>query len=114
MFEEGIALTECLEWLRDLKFRKLEDDPEGALFHQLMEFVNQGDFLPSNVRLEDVTSRGILFCDANGGCAGQVSRAGRPCEGHVQPVQQEDEPGLRGSARETRGSVRQNTAMHVL
>ncbi len=66
LFEEGIALTECLEWLRDLKFRKLEDDPEGALLHQVMEFVNQGDFLPSNVRLEEVTSRGILFRDANG------------------------------------------------
>ena len=66
MFEEGIALTECLEWLRDLKFRELEADPEGALLHHVMEFVNQGDFLPSNVRLEDVTSRGILFRDANG------------------------------------------------
>ena len=66
MFEEGIALTECLEWLRDLKFRELEDDPEGALLQRVMDFVNQGDFLPSNVRLEDVTSRGILFRDANG------------------------------------------------
>lgn len=66
MFEEGIALTECLEWLRELKFRELEDDPEGVLLHHVMEFVNQGDFLPSNVRLEDVTSRGILFRDANG------------------------------------------------
>ena len=66
MFEEGIALTECLEWLRDLKFRELEDDPEGALLHRVMDFVNQGDFLPSNVRLKDVTSREILFRDANG------------------------------------------------
>ena len=66
MFEEGIALTECLEWLRDLKFRELEDDPEGELLHHVMDFVNQSDFLPSNVRLEDVTSRGILFRDANG------------------------------------------------
>ncbi len=66
MFEEGSALTECLEWLRDLKFRELEDDPEGSLLHHVMDFVNQGDFLPSNVRLEDVTSRGILFRDANG------------------------------------------------
>ncbi len=66
MFEEGIALTECLEWLRDLKFRELEDDPEGELLHHVMDFVNQSDFLPSNVRLEDVTSRGVLFRDANG------------------------------------------------
>jgi hypothetical protein len=66
MFDEGIALTECLEWLRDLKFRALEDDPEGALLQRVMEFVNQGDFLPANVRLKDVTSRRILFRDANG------------------------------------------------
>ncbi len=66
MFEERIALTECLEWLRDLKFRELEGDLEGALLHHVMEFVNQSDFLPSNVRLVDVTSRGILFRDANG------------------------------------------------
>ena len=66
MFDEGVALTECLEWLRDLKFRALEHDPEGVLLQRVMEFVNQGDFLPSNVRLEDVTSRNILFRDANG------------------------------------------------
>ena len=66
MFDEGIALTECLEWLRELKFRRLEDDPEGVLLERVMEFVNQGDFLPSNVKLEDVTSRNILFRDANG------------------------------------------------
>ena len=66
MFDEGIALTECLEWLRDLKFRELEEDPEGVLLHHVMNFVNQGDFLPSSVRLKDVTSRGFLFRDANG------------------------------------------------
>ena len=31
MFDEGIALTECMEWLRELKFRALEHDPEGVL-----------------------------------------------------------------------------------
>lgn len=55
MFDEGIALTECLEWLRDLKFRELEEDPEGVLLHHVMDFVNPGDFLPSSVRLEAVT-----------------------------------------------------------
>ena len=50
MFDEGIALTECLEWLRELKFRALERDPEGVLLKRVMEFVNQSDFLPSNVR----------------------------------------------------------------
>ena len=66
LFDEGIALTECLEWLRELKFRALERDPEGVLLKRVMEFVNQSDFLPSNVKLEDVTSRNVLFRDANG------------------------------------------------
>lgn len=66
IFDERVALTESLEWLRDLKFRKLEKDPEGGLLDNLMTFVNQSGFLPSSVKLEEVTSRGVIFRDANG------------------------------------------------
>ena len=66
IFGEHVALTESLEWLRDLKFRDLEKDPEGRLLDSLTGFVNQSGFLPSSVRLEDVTSRGVVFRDANG------------------------------------------------
>ena len=66
IFEERVALTESLEWLRDLKFRALENDPEGALLSHLMEFINQSEFLPAGVQLEEVTSRDIMFRDANG------------------------------------------------
>lgn len=66
LFEERSALTESLEWLRMLKFRQLERDPEGQLFEGLLKFVNHSEFLPAGVRLEEVTSRDIFFRDANG------------------------------------------------
>ena len=66
LFDEGVAFTTCLNWLQDLKFRALEHDPEGGLLERLIEFVNESDFLPSGVRIEDVTSRNVMFRDANG------------------------------------------------
>ena len=66
LFDEGVAFTTCLDWLQDLKFRALEHDPEGRLLDRLIGFVNESDFLPSGVRIEDVTSRKVMFRDANG------------------------------------------------
>ena len=66
LFDEGVAFTACLDWLQDLKFRALEHDPEGRLLDRLIRFVNESDFLPSGVRIEDVTSRNVMFRDANG------------------------------------------------
>ena len=66
LFDEGIAFTKCLDWLQDLKFRALEHDPEGRLLDRLIRFVNESEFLPSGVRIEDVTSRNVMFRDANG------------------------------------------------
>ena len=66
LFDEGVAFTTCLDWLQDLKFRALEHDPEGRLLDRLIRFVNESDFLPSGVRIEDVTSRDVMFRDANG------------------------------------------------
>jgi energy-coupling factor transporter ATP-binding protein EcfA2 len=66
LFDERVALTECLEWLSNLKYRELEKDPEGRLLEPLTAFINHGDFLPSGVRLHEVSSREIVFKDANG------------------------------------------------
>lgn len=66
LFEERAALTESLEWLRTLKFRQMERDPEGQLFEGLRKFVNHSEFLPAGVRLEEVTSRDVVFRDAGG------------------------------------------------
>ncbi|MEQ8462555.1 AAA family ATPase [Coleofasciculus sp. E1-EBD-02] len=66
LFGEDVALTECLQWLQDLQFKKLEGDPEGNLIDSVKEFVNQSKFLPHQARLEHVSSKGVEFVDGNG------------------------------------------------
>jgi hypothetical protein len=68
VFDESVALTEGLRWLQQLKFKQLEDDPEGDLLAPLLEFINQPDFLPHRARLKekDISSREVLFVDGNG------------------------------------------------
>jgi len=65
LFGEDVALTECLQWLQDLQFKKLEGDPEGNLIDSVKEFVNQSEFLPHQARLEHVSSKGVEFVDGN-------------------------------------------------
>lgn len=73
VFGEAVALTEALSWLQSLKFKQLEDslkqpdnNHEGDLLTAIIAFVNQPGFLPHEVRLRDVTSKGVDFVDANG------------------------------------------------
>lgn len=66
MFDESVALTEGLRWLQQLQFKKLEGDPEGDLLGPLKEFINQPEFLPHQARLENITSKEVMFVDGNG------------------------------------------------
>jgi predicted ATPase len=68
VFGENVALTEGLYWLRELNYKKLEqeDSPEGGLLRRLKLFVNQEGFLPHGIKLKEVSSRGVEFEDANG------------------------------------------------
>jgi hypothetical protein len=66
VFGENVALSECVEWLQKLRFKQLERQPEGDLLAQLPQFVNQPGFLPDGVRLDEVSSEGVRFVDANG------------------------------------------------
>lgn len=66
LFDERVALSECIEWLRSLKFKSLENDDEGSLLEKVRTFLNHSDFLPSGVKLMEVNSKAILFNDANG------------------------------------------------
>ena len=68
VFGEDIALTETLEWLRELRFKELEDSRsiEATLLQNVRKFINQDDFLPNNVKMERVTSDGVMFVDARG------------------------------------------------
>ncbi|MFP2908365.1 AAA family ATPase [Pyxidicoccus sp. 3LFB2] len=67
VFGESVALTECLEWLKLLQFKKLEGGrQEGELLDSLKQFINQPDFLPHEARLESISSNGVRFVDGNG------------------------------------------------
>jgi hypothetical protein len=66
VFGESVALSECLEWLKLLQFKKLENDPEGELIEPVKAFVNQAGFLPHEAHLESITSKGVQFIDGNG------------------------------------------------
>lgn len=66
VFGENVALTECVRWLQDLQFKKLERQPEGDLLDAIMRFINQEGFLPHQAWLKEVSSRGIEFVDGNG------------------------------------------------
>ncbi|ATB28393.1 hypothetical protein MEBOL_001840 [Melittangium boletus DSM 14713] len=61
-----MALSECIEWLKLLQFKKLENDEEGALLEPLKNFINQPEFLPHEARLESISSKGVRFVDGNG------------------------------------------------
>jgi energy-coupling factor transporter ATP-binding protein EcfA2 len=68
LFGEGIALTEGLDWLTWLSAER-NSSVQGIgqeLLEPLIAFINQGDFLPSGVRLTEITPKQILFSDADG------------------------------------------------
>ncbi|WP_240731685.1 cell division protein FtsZ [Hymenobacter radiodurans] len=64
LFKENVALTEALNWLRQLKFRSLESHGLDFLL-RLKSFINQPDFLPHGTRLAEVSSEGIYFRDSS-------------------------------------------------
>lgn len=66
VFGEDVALTECLQWLQDLQFKKLEGNPEGDVLDSIRDFVNQAGFLPHQAHLKQISSKGIEFIDGNG------------------------------------------------
>lgn len=66
VFGENYVLTECLDWLKGLKFRQLEGLLEGNWLDQITSFINQEGLLPHQARLEEVSSQGIFFIDGNG------------------------------------------------
>ena len=65
VFGESVALSECLEWLKLLQFKKLEKDPEGDLLDPLVTFINQPGFLPHDTRVASISSKGVVFRDGN-------------------------------------------------
>ncbi|MGV8889811.1 MAG: AAA family ATPase [Pseudomonas sp.] len=68
IFDEGVALTEALEWLQKLRFKQLEKvSGAGAegLLGKIRQFVNQSGFLPHGAKLTEVSSEIVKFVDGN-------------------------------------------------
>lgn len=69
LFDERVALTDCLEWLQYLRFQQLERKKSRSdedFLDRLIEFINQPDFLPFQTRLMRISSKEVLFRDGNG------------------------------------------------
>ena len=66
LFGEGIALTEGLDWLIWLRAERNFLGIGQELLDPLIQFINQEDFLPSGVRLKEISPKQILFTDAAG------------------------------------------------
>lgn len=66
LFDEGFALTEVTEWLKQLNYKRLEGREVGTLLEPIRTFINQTGLLPHQVQLEMISSEEILFRDANG------------------------------------------------
>ncbi|MDE3738604.1 AAA family ATPase [Pseudomonas resinovorans] len=72
IFGEDVALSETLSWLQDLHYTLLDEEkkghrsPAGRFLKNLKNFINQDNFLPNDVKLEEINPRNILFKDSNG------------------------------------------------
>lgn len=65
VFGEDVALSECLEWLRQLKHEKLESGDDNHLLDRVQRFVNESELLPQGARIAEVTAKGVRFVDGN-------------------------------------------------
>jgi predicted ATPase len=67
VFGEDVALTESIEWLVKLNYKKLEKDQEATwLLDKLINFINKGGLLPHGARIKEIRSSGVFLTDGNG------------------------------------------------
>jgi predicted ATP-dependent endonuclease of OLD family len=72
-FGEDVALTEALDWLKELDYQRLKaieseetEQPELALYGMLRHFLNTSKLLPQNAQLMEIGPNGPLIIDGNG------------------------------------------------
>jgi predicted ATP-binding protein involved in virulence len=67
VFNESVALTEPIKWLKELNYKSLEKNKESIhTIENLKKLINSDDFLPHNSRLKSINSDDVFFKDSNG------------------------------------------------
>lgn len=75
VFGEDVALTEAIDWLKNLHIKTLEqassstktlDENESDILASLKAFLNEGGLLPHGAKLDSISSDGVFFVDGNG------------------------------------------------
>ncbi len=66
LFDEGVALTHGLEWLTTMGMVSKLGFAGKEFLEPLRRFINQEGFLPSGVKLKEVTEEQVIFTDASG------------------------------------------------
>ena len=67
LFDEKYTLSEALNWLRELNYKRLEGDKKSeSTLNNLIDFLNNGNLLPFGTKLNKVSSEGVFFTDGNG------------------------------------------------
>jgi hypothetical protein len=69
LFDERAALSDALEWLKDLWVRArtvTPTPPEAAFLKDLLAFINETDFLPPGVEILEPDADGVWCRDGNG------------------------------------------------
>lgn len=69
LFDERAALSDALEWLKDLWVRArtiTPTPPEAGFLQDLLAFINDTSFLPPGVEIEEPDADGVWCRDGNG------------------------------------------------
>ncbi|HLP57064.1 MAG TPA: AAA family ATPase [Fluviicola sp.] len=65
IFGEDIALAEALDWLKELRFKQLDNKAEGNILDYIKALINSEGFLPHKAKLDSVNSDGVFFKDGH-------------------------------------------------
>lgn len=66
IFDEDVALSEALNYIRELYIKDLEKKDEWKTLESLKEFINGANLLPHGTKIDSVDSNNIYFKDGNG------------------------------------------------
>lgn len=66
LFKEEASLLEADKWMRDLDYQALEQNEEKRKERDILLEILRDDFLPQAIKIEGISSSGLLLTDANG------------------------------------------------